>query len=552
MPKQSKEVDKKRIRKDLSKKPVYKTADGTVVQPRPEKKKETTGEAEQRRAEQRAERQPLEPEEVSAFQGAMNSYQGTLEEMGALDGEANGYDSDGTPRVTPRKRQTMGQYGPAFGLTRDVLVSHEEAVQERTGEIIGDRSRVLKRQELHYPSIMSALPTPHANDQKKAEASLPVCDRCKTMGYNCDRSGWACMKCIVVGVDCTWTHRTNKWTFHLARREDTVNQIGEVKLNETVGYHRRDMRRSTKLMTAGRDTLRDLQARCRALQATIDAQEDPGLGDADQLRVQEGRNAAAAVQQQLAEKDQIITNLNMQLAARYSLAQCEQIRALTIENSRLNDEIQRLKGNLESTPRSRKGPSERRARKERTRAAAAAASKTVAPSTDQQTLYDRPTYPDPQQNVPRQNVPEMYEGYAPGGYAPPGGSLPEYPAVPGASSSPELMTMKDMNLLQQAAYGPDEPDESPEETEDYTAEQRRGRRQQASDPYQSIDPELLRLSATDPSLAHQIRGQIFDQAAAERGRARSAERKAKLQRMRDSVMRRRNKTQDGDDEMDTD
>ncbi|KIA75944.1 hypothetical protein HK57_00256 [Aspergillus ustus] len=541
MPKQRKKATRKQTKKNLTKRHVYKTADGTQVQPRPAKKNETWQQAEEGRAERRVERQPLEPEELSAFQGAMDAYQGTLEEMGALNGEVDGFDSDGTPRVAPRKREAMGYYGPAFGLARDVLGVHEEAVEERTGEIIGDRSLRLRRQEVDYASIVRALPAPHPNEQTKAEATLP------TLGYTCERNGWACAKCIGAVVDCTWTHRTNKWTVHLARREETVNQIGEVKLNETVGYHRRDMRRSTKLMTAGRDTLRDLQARCRALQATIDAQDDPRLSEIGRRTVQERRNALAGVRQQLIEKDKIITNLNIQLATRNSQGHghSEQITVLRTENQRLNAEIRRLKDKLEGTSGTRKrgtwSPSERRARKERTRAAAAV-----------QAVYDQSIYPDSQQDVP-----DVYASYAPDGYVAAGDSLSGYPAVPGGHSTPELMTMENVNLLQQAAYGPvdaDETEKCPEETEEYAAQQQPAAfEQRAGDLNQNIDPVLLQLSGEDPGLAHEIQSQSFDQAPAARGRVASAGRKANLKRMRESVRRGRNRTQDtSSEEMNTD
>ncbi|KAL2814473.1 hypothetical protein BJX63DRAFT_431372 [Aspergillus granulosus] len=450
----------------------------------------------ERRAAKLAKHESLLEEEVVAFETVIREGQDLLEEIAVrneepiplrwayYDGEKDEnldeeghtvppeYDSDGELELIPRERANIrnNNKGLAYGLMHDTVTEHEKALKEATGEV-PDKSKNDQNQEMHWPTVIKALGRPRVMDQKRAEGKLPVCDRCKATSRVCDRTGWACEGCVANNVDCTWTHRVNHYTLHLATKDETVAKVGK-KIHDSKGWERKSIRLATRMMIAEQDKLREIEARCGILQGALAARNNQQLSMVIQQAVQNSRKAVARVRQRVTEeKEKEIRNLHIQLGNAKAKAKDDEIKALRIENQRLMNEIEKLKGNKWGIAAARKPakartPAETRTRKVQARAAADVT--TYALET-QQTPAIQVTYSPPQND---------HEWHASAGNAPPNYAPAEYPPAGGVL---ELITPEDLCVLQQAIYGSNE-------TQQPVTEQHKAQ-QQPSDLFGNADPE---------------------------------------------------------------
>ncbi|KAL3456178.1 hypothetical protein BJX64DRAFT_294368 [Aspergillus heterothallicus] len=464
--------------------------------------------AEERRVrkERAQERVPLREGEMEAFQGAMDSYQGLLADIARRNNEPAPdlrwayyvgendehvddagntvpaeFDSDGSERLAPRERPYLhlaNNYGPGHGLVQDVLAGHEAAVQETTGETITGACNE-RRVEMDAATVMGALPKGAERDQVKIEAKLPL------INFPCDRDGWACKKCVSTNLDCTWTHRTNGYTLHLAWKDKMAHKIGQTTIDRANGFVRRDIRRATKMMIAGQDKLRELEARCITLQGALDARNDEQLRAVVQETAQRSQEAVAQARQDLERRDREVENLHIQLENTGIQSRDEEIQALRIENQRLANELENLREQahvrlarngkrIEVRHRNDPGRETWRQNAKARKEAALAAARAV-PS----------ALPQAQQA----SSDEGSQGYSHSS------DEPEYNGAPGRIATPELMSMEDINQLRAATYADDEFQQAPVEQQPV--------QQSSNNPYGNIDPRLFGENAA-PEALHEI------------------------------------------------
>lgn len=332
---------------------------------------------------------------------------------------------------------------------------------------------------------------------------------------SCEKTGWACRACVKHDVECTYTNRTTHYTIHIARKPTDEEKVDP----RFKGWERKQIRFATKSMVLFHDMLQTAAERARVAEQALAASNKQQMVQVIQQASASGqalRSEVRRAKQESQSKDTEVANMRLQMQTIQSkeTEKNDEIKRLRLEIQRLNAEVFRLgQANPKAAarpsgvraPRVRDRRAERAQLKLRKQAAAAFAAAESSPPASAfppapaiASAYGPAPAPATATTTTPTTAPTTidltaYEPQPPNPYSYAYPEPQQTAAAAGRVGTPELMTVDNFNLLQQATY-------------DFNALQQQQPQQQPTVPYGGVDPALYVNNAPAGGLGNQLGG----------------------------------------------